>query len=110
MKSQFITSQAAMIVDGPWNWATYEAGRLDVGQTLLPIIEETGLRASPLVLYKGWSISKESQQKVAATSLILHLSSPDVQKTFALETMTMPTSVQTAMDPEVQSNQCARSS
>ena len=104
MKSQFITSQAAMIVDGPWNWATYEAGRLDVGQTLLPIIEETGLRASPLVLYKGWSISKESQQKVAATSLILHLSSPDVQKTFALETMTMPTSVQTAMDPEVQSD------
>ena len=104
MKSQFIQSQAAMIVDGPWNWATYEAGRLDIGQTLLPIVEETGLRASPLVLYKGWSISKESQEKVAATSLILHLSSPDVQKTFALETMTMPTSWETAMDSEVQSD------
>ena len=49
MESQFIQSEAAMIVDGPWNWATYEAGRLDVGQTLLPIIEETGLRSSPLV-------------------------------------------------------------
>ena len=104
MKSQFIQSQAAMIVDGPWNWATYEAGRLDIGQTLLPIVEETGLRASPLVLYKGWSISKESQEKVAATSLILHLSSPDVQRTFALETMTMPTSLETVMDSEVQSD------
>ena len=50
MKSQFIQSQAAMIVDGPWNWATYEAGRLDIGQTLLPVVEDTGLRASPLVL------------------------------------------------------------
>ncbi len=105
MKSQFIQSQAAMIVDGPWNWATYEAGRLDVGQTLLPIVEETGLRASPLVLYKGWSISKESQQKVAATSLIVHLTSPDVQKSFALETMTMPTSLETIFDTEVQSDQ-----
>ncbi len=104
MKSQFIQSQAAMIVDGPWNWATYEAGRLDVGQTLLPIIEETGLRASPLVLYKGWSVSKESQEKVAATSLILHLSSPEVQKTFALETMTMPTSLETVFDSEVQAD------
>ena len=104
MKSQFIQSQAAMIVDGPWNWATYEAGRLDVGQTLLPTIEETGLRASPLVLYKGWSISKESQEKISATALILHLSSPDVQKSFALETMTMPTSVETVLDSEVQAD------
>ena len=104
MKSQFIQSQAAMIVDGPWNWATYEAGRLDVGQTLLPFVEETGLRASPLVLYKGWSISKESQQKIAATSLIVHLTSSNVQKSFALETMTMPTSLETMLDADVQSN------
>ena len=104
MKSQFIQSQAAMIVDGPWNWATYEAGRLDVGQTLLPVIEETGLRASPLVLYKGWSISKQSQEKIAATSLILHLSSSDVQKSFALETMTMPTALEAISDQEVQAD------
>ena len=104
MESQFIQSEAAMIVDGPWNWATYEAGRLNIGQTLLPTIEETGLRASPLVTYKGWSISKQSEAKVAATTLALHLSSPSVQKTFALDTMTMPTAIETAVDSEVQSN------
>ncbi|HJM40592.1 MAG TPA: extracellular solute-binding protein [Candidatus Thalassarchaeaceae archaeon] len=104
MESQFIQSEAAMIVDGPWNWATYEAGRLDVGQTLLPLIEETGLRASPLVTYKGWSVSKQSQQKIASTNLALHLSSPSVQKTFALDTMTMPTAIETAVDPDVQAD------
>ena len=104
MESQFIQSEAAMIVDGPWNWATYEAGRLNVGQTLLPTIEETGLRASPLVTYKGWSISKQSEEKVAATNLALHLSSPSVQKTFALDTMTMPTAAETAADSEVQAD------
>ncbi len=104
MKSQFIQSEAAMIVDGPWNWATYEAGRLNVGQTLLPIIEETGLRASPLVTYKGWSISKQSEEKITATTLALHLSSPSVQKAFALDTMTMPTAVETVNDSEVQAD------
>lgn len=104
MESQFIQSEAAMIVDGPWNWATYEAGRLDVGQTLLPLIEETGLRASPLVTYKGWSVSKQSEQKISSTHLALHLSSPSVQKTFALDTMTMPTAIETAADPEVQAD------
>ena len=104
MESQFIQSEAAMIVDGPWNWATYEAGRLDVGQTLLPLIEETGLRASPLVTYKGWSVSKQSEQKISSTDLALHLSSPSVQKTFALDTMTMPTAIETTIDPEVQAD------
>ena len=104
MESQFIQSEAAMIVDGPWNWATYEAGRLDVGQTLLPIIEETGLRSSPLVTYKGWSVSKQSEQKIASADLALFLSSPSVQKMFALDTMTMPTAVETVADPDVQAD------
>ena len=102
METQFIQSEAAMIVDGPWNWPTYEAARLDVGQTLLPTISETGLRSSPLVTYKGWSVSKQSTAKIAATDLALHLSSPNVQKEFAIETMTMPTAISTATDLEVQ--------
>ena len=91
MKNQFITSNAAMIIDGPWNWATYEASRLDVGQTLLPIVEQSQERMSPLVTYKGWTVSKQSTHKIAATDLALWLSSQSVQKEFALETYTMPT-------------------
>lgn len=101
MKNQFIASKAAMIVDGPWNWATYEASRLDVGQSILPTIDETGERVAPLVTYKGWTVSKQSAHKLAAVELALHLSSEDVQKTFALETYTLPTHTALGQDSEV---------
>ena len=101
MKNQFIGSKAAMIVDGPWNWATYEASRLDVGQSLLPVIEETGERVAPLVTYKGWTVSKQSLHKLASVELALHLSSADVQKSFALETYTLPTHASLANDASI---------
>ena len=91
MKNQFISSKAAMIIDGPWNWATYESSRLSIGQTILPIVDDSGERMSPLVTYKGWSVSKQSEHKIAAAELALWLSSATVQKDFALETYTMPT-------------------
>ncbi len=101
MKNQFISSKAAMIFDGPWNWATYEASRLNIGQTLLPMVESTGERMSPLVTYKGWTVSKQSANKVAATELALWLSSLDVQKEFAVETYTMPTHVELESDSDI---------
>jgi arabinogalactan oligomer/maltooligosaccharide transport system permease protein len=103
MEVQFIQSEAAMIIDGPWNWAKYDAARLDIGQALLPTIEG-GERASPLVTTKGWSISKQSPNKIAAVELGLFLASPEVQKAFALNTMTMPTAVETMADPDVQAD------
>jgi arabinogalactan oligomer/maltooligosaccharide transport system permease protein len=104
MKNQFIGSKAAMIVDGPWNWATYEASRLDVGQAMLPIVDETGERVAPLVTYKGWTVSKQSLHKMAAVDLALYLSSVDVQKSFALETYTLPTHVSLNNDSEIQAD------
>ena len=105
MKNQFIGSKAAMIVDGPWNWATYEASRLDVGQAMLPVIEATGERVAPLVTYKGWTVSKQSVHKLAAVDLALFLSSEDVQKQFALETYTLPTHLDVAADEEVRGDE-----
>ena len=104
MKNQFISSKAAMIIDGPWNWATYEASRLSIGQTLLPMIESTEERMSPLITYKGWTVSKQSLQKVAAVELSLWLSSESVQKDFALETYTMPTHNNLELDDEITNN------
>lgn len=101
MKNQFISSKAAMIIDGPWNWATYESSRLSIGQTILPVVEDTGERMSPLVTYKGWSVSKQSEHKIAAADLALWLSSATVQKDFALETYTMPTHSQLENDEDI---------
>ena len=104
MKTQFLSSKAAMIVDGPWNWATYEAGRIPVQQALLPMVSETGERVAPLVTYKGWSVSKQSLNKEWATRLALFLSSSEVQKEFAIETYTMPTHVDLYQDSEITEN------
>jgi len=104
MKNQFISSKAAMIVDGPWNWATYEASRLSIGQTLLPTVDSTSERMSPLVTYKGWTISKQSLHKIAATELALWLSSESVQKDFALDTYTMPTQTSLEQDTDIQND------
>ena len=101
MKNQFISSKAAMIIDGPWNWATYESSRLSIGQTILPIVDDSGERMSPLVTYKGWSVSKQSEHKIAAAELALWLSSASVQKDFALETYTMPTHSQLENDEDI---------
>ena len=56
---------------------------------------------SPLVTYKGWTVSKQSAHKVASTELALWLSSASVQKEFALETYTMPTHTALETDEEI---------
>ena len=104
MKNQFLSSKVAMIIDGPWNWATYEAGRIPLKQTVLPIVTDSGERISPLVTFKGWSVSKQSLNKEWSTKLALYLSSSDVQKEFAIETYTMPTTIDLYDNPDISEN------
>ena len=101
MKNHFIEGRAAMIIDGPWQWPTYEKAKMDLGQTLLPIVSETGLRMSPMVGFKGWSVSKQSPHKEASVSLALFLSSEIVQKEAAVDTRTMPVSESLYDDAEL---------
>lgn len=104
MKNQFLSSKVAMIIDGPWNWATYEAGRIPLKQSVLPIVTDSGERISPLVTFKGWSVSKQSLNKEWSTKLALYLSSSDVQKEFAIETYTMPTTIDLYDNPDISEN------
>jgi arabinogalactan oligomer/maltooligosaccharide transport system substrate-binding protein len=101
MKNQFREREAAMIIDGPWNWATYSQARINVAQAPLPMVISSGERISPMVTYKGWSVSKQSLHKEEAVELALWLSSPEVQKQFALQTWTLPTAVAVQNDFEV---------
>jgi arabinogalactan oligomer/maltooligosaccharide transport system substrate-binding protein len=101
MKNHFREREAAMIIDGPWNWATYSQARINVAQAPLPMVNSSGERISPMVTYKGWSVSKQSLHKEEAVELALWLSSPEVQKRFALETWTLPTAVSVQSDSEV---------
>jgi arabinogalactan oligomer/maltooligosaccharide transport system permease protein len=105
MENSFENYDSAMIIDGPWNWNRYEKGMIDTGQTLLPKVSVNGDHLSPLVTYKGWAVSKQSTEKVAAADLSLFLSSDDVQKEFALKTYTMPTSSSLVDDSEIIGNE-----
>ena len=101
MENSFEAWDTGMVIDGPWNWARYGKGIDNLGQTLLPKVSENGDYLSPLVTYKGWAVSKQSPQKVAATNLALYLSSDEVQKEFALQTYTIPTSQNLKQDAEI---------
>ncbi len=101
MENSFEAWDTGMVIDGPRNWARYGKGIDNLGQTLLPKVSENGEHLSPLVTYKGWAVSKQSPQKVAATDLALYLSSDEVQKEFALQTYTIPTSENLKQDAEI---------
>ena len=101
MENSFEAWETGMVIDGAWNWARYGKGIEDLGQTLLPKVGSTGKHLSPLVTYKGWAVSKQSPEKVAATQLALYLSSEEVQKQFALETYTIPTAESLKYDSEI---------
>ena len=101
MENSFEAWDTGMVIDGPWNWARYGKGIDNLGQTLLPKVSENGEYLSPLVTYKGWAVSKQSPQKVAATNLALYLSSDEVQKEFALQTYTIPTAQNLKQDADI---------
>ena len=101
MENSFEAWDTAMIIDGPWNWARYSKGIENLGQTILPKVSENGDHLSPLVAYKGWAVSKQSPGKVEATNLALYLSSDEVQKEFALQSYTIPSSENLKSDPDI---------
>ncbi|NIB38231.1 extracellular solute-binding protein [Pseudomaricurvus alkylphenolicus] len=101
VKTQFQQGKAAMTIDGPWNWKSYTDAGLNLGQALLPTVPQSGKRMSPLLAYIGWSISKQSPNKVATARLAKWLASDTVQRTFALQTYTPPTSVSLKDDPAI---------
>ena len=101
MKTAFAQGKAAMVVDGPWNWGAYLDAGLNLGQALLPVVKETGLRMAPLLSFHGWSIATDSLQKPQAMKLALWLTSEPVQLEFARATFSLPTLQSLLEGPEL---------
>ena len=105
MKTAFTQGKAAMVVDGPWNWGTYLDAGLNIGQALLPIVRETGLRMVPMLSFHGWSVSTDSLHKPQAVRLAQWLTSEPVQLEFARATFSLPTLMSLLEGPELQENE-----
>ena len=105
MVTLFQEQKAAMIMIGPWKIEEIRNAAVNYGLEILPIVTETGKRLSPLVGYKGYSISKNSLHKDKAFDLIKYLTSDEVTLQFALETKTMPSKIRVMNNPTVLANE-----
>ena len=99
MKTQFLGAKAAMIVDGPWNWAPTKPEDPAPTDALAHGRRDRGTRGTAGDL-QGLVRLEQSPEKVWATELALH-SSMDVQRTFASETYTLPTHVDLYEDADI---------
>ncbi|MEL7536586.1 MAG: extracellular solute-binding protein [Pseudomonadota bacterium] len=104
MSTQFQIGNAAMVLDGAWNWNNYVGAGLNIDLALMPTVAETGLRMRPMSSYFGWGVSKQSAVKEQAVELALWLASADVQKRFALQSFIIPANLELAADPDIRSN------
>ena len=83
---------AAMIINGPWSFATYKENNLNFGVARIPMIDETGLWPAPIVSPRGYSLNKNisGEQRKVAIELIRYLTSNKVMLDFTELSGTIP--------------------
>ncbi|MBN1154688.1 extracellular solute-binding protein [candidate division KSB1 bacterium] len=108
----FKDGRSAMIINGPWSWGTYIDNGIDIGITRIPMIDETGIWASPVVSPLGYSINVNTKnRKLEITiELLKFLTSPEVELEFTKAMATIPSRKEAFNDPVVTSNQFVQSS
>jgi maltose-binding protein MalE len=91
----FKEGRAAMTINGPWSWTGFRSAGVDIG--LVPIPEIASLRTwpSPMVSYRGYSISRSCPETRLglAQELVTYLASPDVQMNYARRIGSLPSLV-----------------
>ena len=103
----FKEGKAGMIINGDWSWASYGKAGIDYGIAPLPLIEETGLYAAPMISGKGYSINANiDPEKLPAVKLLLEfLLSPENQLETAKELNTFPTHKSVYDSPFIKENE-----
>jgi len=102
---------SAMIINGPWSFATYLRNNIPIGIARIPKIDETGLWPAPLVSPMGYSLNKNltGQKRRVAVKLLKYLTSEEVQLRFIKLSGTIPSRKTAFKDSLVQNNELIRS-
>ena len=102
---------SAMIINGPWSFATYLRNNIPIGIARIPKIDETGLWPAPLVSPMGYSLNKNltGQKRRVAVKLLKYLTSEEVQLRFIKLSGTIPSLKTAFKDSLVQNNELIRS-
>jgi maltose-binding protein MalE len=106
----FIDRRVAMIINGPWSWATYINNDIDIGLARIPKINETGLWPSPIVSPLGYSINVnlKGQELKIATELIQYLTSSPIELEFANRFRIIPSRKDAILDEELHADELWR--
>jgi maltose-binding protein MalE len=88
----FREGRAAMTINGPWSWAGYRDAGVSIRLASIPQVTATGLWPSPMVSYRGYSISRSCPdgKLPAAKVLIEYLTGPEVQAAYASRLGSLP--------------------
>ncbi len=91
----FLDGRVAMIINGPWSWATYLKSGIDMGLARIPKIDETGLWPTPMVFPMGYclNVNLNAPDLEVAKQLVMHLTSAQVQLKFAREFKIIPSRI-----------------
>ncbi len=108
----FKDGYAAMIINGPWSWATYLENNIDIGVTRIPKIDETGLWPTPMVSPLGYSINVNVTGKrlQVTVELLRYLTSPEVELAFTRAGANIPSRKKAYFSPIVRESELIRSS
>jgi arabinogalactan oligomer / maltooligosaccharide transport system permease protein len=92
--SLFKTGKAAMIVNGDWSWGDYQKAGVNFGIAPFPIVSETGLRPSPMVSTKGYSvnINAKGEKLTESVKLVTYLTSAKTQLYYTKRINSQPSS------------------
>ena len=108
----FKDGYAAMIINGPWSWATYIENKIDIGITRIPLIDATGRWPTPMVSPMGYSmnVNLKGEQLQITLELLRYLTSPEVELEFTCAAATIPSRREANRDSLVWGNQLVQSS
>lgn len=108
----FKEGRAAMIINGPWSWASYLAKGIPLGLALIPKVSETGLWPTPMVSTLGYSlnVNVKGPRRDMVLKLLQYLTSDEAQLAYARTMRTIPSRPKVLEDPGLASDELIQTS
>ena len=90
MVARFAAGEIAMILSGSYSIPEFERIGLDFGVAPFPIVSSTGKPITPLLDFKGFTMTRSTRSPVTARRLLEYLSGVGVQQRFSAALSKLP--------------------
>ena len=102
----FVEGKAAMLINGPWSWKSYEEAGIDFGLAAIPYNETAGHWPSPMISSVGYSLNAnlEGDHLERVKEFVDFLTSTEVQLRYVEHLWTIPNRKAALEDERVQNH------